>query len=128
MYACESQPVLADAARENAARNGLADRVTVIAKPSTRLEVGEDLPGLVDLVICEIFGSDLIGSKLLPTIEDPKSRLMRAGGRVLPSVVSLRGMLVGGQDFANVCRAGRRAGFDLSGIDHVAPVTVAMPV
>jgi len=44
VYACEKVPDLADLAREIIARNGLADRITVIARESTDLAIGDEMP------------------------------------------------------------------------------------
>ncbi len=52
---CEGNAAIAEAARRIVAANGLSDRISVVAKPSTELVVGVDLPEPADLLIAEIF-------------------------------------------------------------------------
>src|ERR1035438_7368739 len=51
---CEANPVLAQMARSIIDQNGLSDRITVIPKRSTDLQIGVDLPRRADLIVSEI--------------------------------------------------------------------------
>jgi protein arginine N-methyltransferase 1 len=84
VYAAEQGPI-ADLARELAAINGLADRVTVLHDHSTRVA----LPEPVDLILSETLGSFGLEEDLLENLEDVRQRLLRPGGRLLPDRLQL---------------------------------------
>jgi type II protein arginine methyltransferase len=90
VYACEHDARLAATAREIVARNGLADKVTVIAANSTLLNPETDLGGGVDMVVSEIFSADLLSEGLLPSLRDAEARLCRPGASFLPARASVR--------------------------------------
>jgi type II protein arginine methyltransferase len=125
VYTCEMEPLIAAAAQENIARNGFADRVTVIAKPSTDLVVGADLPRCADLLVSEIVDNGLLGEQVLPVIEDAKARLLRPDAHILPTQIALRGALVGGASWTEQCHMAEVCGLDLSAFNRLAPPTVA---
>ncbi len=124
VYTCEMEPLIAEAARENIASNGFADRVTVIAKKSTELVVGADLPGCADLLVSEIVDNGLLGEHVLPIIEDAKARLLRPDAHIVPAQIALRGALLGGASWTKQCRMEEVCGLDLSAFNRLAPPTV----
>jgi type II protein arginine methyltransferase len=80
---CEADPAIAAAARENVANNGFADRVTVVNKHSTALELA-DVGGPADILVSEIVSNDMLSEGTLPAHEDAVPRLLRPGGAVIP--------------------------------------------
>lgn len=80
---CEADPAIAAAARENVAVNGFADRVTVVNKHSTALELA-DVGGLADILVSEIVSNDMLSEGTLPAHEDAVPRLLKPGGAVIP--------------------------------------------
>jgi type II protein arginine methyltransferase len=124
VYACEMEPLIAQAAQENIIRNGYADRITVIPKKSTDLAVGEDFPAPADLLVSEIISNDLLGEDVLSIMEDAHKRLLRPSALVLPSRVALRGALVGGAPWSDHCRLGEISGFDLSAFNRLSPPVI----
>ncbi|RYY81045.1 MAG: tetratricopeptide repeat protein, partial [Comamonadaceae bacterium] len=121
---CEAVPLVAATARTIVAANGYADRVTVLARPSTAVQVGagKDLPAKADILVHEIFSSELLGENVLAAIEDAKARLLKPGGVILPSAASIMIALVGGDDgLAGNLHAGESFGFDLSAFNAVQP-------
>lgn len=110
---CEAVGLVARTARKIIERNGLKDRITVLAKPSQAVRIGEDLPAQADILVHEIFSSELLGEHVLPAIEDARRRLLRPGGIVLPAAASIMVALVGGDDLARTIHAGESFGFDL---------------
>lgn len=124
VYTCEIEPLIAAAAQENIIRNGFADRVTVIAKKSTDLVVGTDLPERADLLVSELVDNGLLGDAVLPLIEDAKARLLRPEAHIVPSQIALRGALVGGPHWTEGCRVDEICGLDLSAFNRLAPPTV----
>lgn len=113
---CESNPVIAAAAREIVARNGYADRIAVVAKRSTELEIGVDLPGACDLLVSEIFGDDLVEEGVVPALADARARLLEAGAAIVPPRAELRCALVMHERLERLERDGLDdvLGFDLS--------------
>jgi hypothetical protein len=121
VYTCEMETLIADAARENIAKNGFEDRITVIAKSSTELVVGEDLPEPVDLLVSEIVDNGLLRESLLPVLEDARTRLVKPAATVIPSCAAMRGVLVGGSKWMKWCQTGEVLGLDLSAFDRFRP-------
>jgi type II protein arginine methyltransferase len=80
---CEADPAIAAAARENVAINGFADRVTVVNKHSTKLDLA-DVGGLADILVSEIVSNDMLSEGTLPAHEDAIPRLLKPGGAVIP--------------------------------------------
>lgn len=126
IYACEADPMLAQTAAEIVEANGLADRITVLAKPSMQLERERDLGGGVDLVVSEVFSQDVIGEGVLQTLAHARANLCLPGARFLPEGAAVRVALA---DFA-VDRPvlGDVEGFDLSLFErHFKPGSSHLP-
>eukprot|EP00667_Euglena_gracilis_P004338 EG_transcript_4355 len=94
VYACEGFAALAELSRDIVRRAGEAGRVTVIAKRSTDVVVGVDLPGPCDLVVSEILDSALIGEGVLPSLRDAHRRLLAPGAPSVPARATVWGRLV----------------------------------
>ena len=80
---CEADPAIAAAARANVAANGFADRVTVVNKHSSLVELA-DVGGPADILVSEIVSNDLLSEGTLPAHEDAVPRLLKPGGAVIP--------------------------------------------
>lgn len=115
---CEANPVVAAAAREIARRNDLADRITVISKYSTDLEIGQDLEP-ADLLMSELFDDALFGDGIVDVITDARARLLRPGAPILPPRAELRCALVA-LDHPAEWPLGMVEGFDLSPFNLLA--------
>jgi len=90
VYAIESTHI-ADAARQLAAANGMADRITVVQGWSSAVE----LPERADvLLMSELMGRDLFGERALSATSDARRRFLHAGSRYIPSVVRLYALLL----------------------------------
>ncbi|MEO7178495.1 MAG: 50S ribosomal protein L11 methyltransferase [Allosphingosinicella sp.] len=120
VYTCELNPLIAAVATRIAARNGLAERITVIAKSSWDLRIGEHLPGPSDLLVSELFDDTLFGENILSTLEDAR-RLLKPGAPVVPRFSELRCALVEHPLPPAQRPIGSVAGFDLSAINVLAP-------
>ncbi|MBI5277459.1 MAG: tetratricopeptide repeat protein [Burkholderiales bacterium] len=118
---CEAVRLVAKTAEEIVERNGLKDRITVLNKPSYQVEVGGDLPERADVLVHEIFSSELLGEFVLPALEDAKARLLKPGGVMLPGVASLMIALVGGEALGKELHVGQAFGFDLSPFNAIHP-------
>ena len=90
VYACEANPMLAATAREIIAANGLAERITVIAAHSNKLDRERDLGGGAELVVSEIFSNNVVGEGVLPSLADARARLCIPGAVFLPRSAAIR--------------------------------------
>lgn len=112
VVACEREPMLAEVATAIVARNGLADRVRVINKESTMLQIGVDLPRRVDCVISEVLSADLLSENILRTMSATRN-LMTEEALTVPRRGAIHVALVQSEPrFPETIDA--IAGFDLS--------------
>jgi len=86
---CEADPAVAAAARENVAVNGFADRVTVVNKHSTTLDLA-DVGGPADILVSEIVSNDMVSEGTLTAHADAVPRLLKPGGTVIPARGQIR--------------------------------------
>lgn len=94
VYACERSFALAQAAKENISRNGVADRVTVIEKDLKAIQLGTDLPEPADILLSEIIDNRLLGESVLELTNLAKERLLSDNAAFFPNEVGLRGQLL----------------------------------
>lgn len=118
---CEAVDLVAETAQKIVKRNNLQDRVTVLAKTSQQVELGKDLPEKADILLHEIFSSELLGEHVLPAIEDAKARLLKPGGLVLPASASIMIALVGGEALGRNLHVSESFGFDLRDFNAIHP-------
>ncbi|WP_044561687.1 50S ribosomal protein L11 methyltransferase, partial [Azospirillum sp. B4] len=126
VYTCEADPTIAEVARAIITNNGYADRVTVIAKPSTAVTVGVDLPRPADLLISEILSSDLLSERVLPTVRDAKDRLLAPDARVIPQAGGVRALLADSRALERSFFVDQASGFDLGDFNRLAPRSVRL--
>ncbi len=113
--ACESLPVMAHMARRIVEGNGMADRITVVAKASQDLRLGRDLPQPADLLVTEIFDAGLLGEKVIPTIRHAREHLLAPGATIIPRAARIKARLVQSRELWLKDRVPDQvAGFDLS--------------
>ena len=56
---------LATLAKKCIAANGMQDRITVICKHSSDLQLGKDIPARVDVIVSELVDSGLLGEHII---------------------------------------------------------------
>lgn len=111
VISCESNPAIADIARDIVAQNGYADRVTILSKSSTEIDVEEDLGRHVDVIVSEIIADNLLSEDVLGTLDDARRRLLAPGGRMIPSGGDIMVALAHYPDNSDISDV---SGFDLS--------------
>jgi SAM-dependent methyltransferase len=117
---CEADPAIAAVAREIIGRNGFADRIRVVGKHSTSLEVAGDLGGPVDVLVSEIVSNDLLSEGALPVMEHVREAgLLRPGGRMVPLRGRVRVALASDDEWQTE-RMNEAAGFDLTPFNRLA--------
>ena len=124
VHTCERNPATAATARIVAERNGFGDRIHVIAKLSTDVIVGEDIPERADLLLSEVFGQRLFNEGVIDSIADARSRLVKPGAPVVPPRAEIRCALVDTITKADRADIGMVEGFDLSAANLLAPPSV----
>jgi type III protein arginine methyltransferase len=122
VVACERNSAVAAAAAEVIARNGLADRVRIVAKDSCELKIGIDLERPADVLIAELAANNMVGQGILPVMEHALRYLVQADARVIPCRGAVRVALAQDQQWDNQAND-LVEGFDLSAFNRVAPPT-----
>lgn len=118
---CEMVPVVAEAAAEVIGRSAHADRIKLVAKRSTDLRLGEDVPEQADVLVSEILANDFVGEGVLPSLIDARKRMLKPGARVIPASGELRAVLVGGKDIEYLLELGDVCGFDMRSFASLRP-------
>ncbi|HSH91507.1 MAG TPA: tetratricopeptide repeat protein, partial [Ramlibacter sp.] len=118
---CEGVKLVADTAKAIVADNQLQDRVTVLAKPSYAVHVGADLPEKADVLVHEIFSSELLGENVLEALEDAKARLVKPGAEILPGTASIMIALVSGEELGKELHVDEAFGFNLRAFNAIHP-------
>ncbi len=117
---CESVPLIAETAQQIIADNQFEKTINVIAKKSTDITVGTDLNEKADILVSEIFSSELLGEHVLPSLEDAKKRLLKPHGKVIPAAGSIMIALFTGDDIKRNLQVEDAFGFNLQGFNKIA--------
>jgi predicted RNA methylase len=110
---CETVTALAETARRVVAANGYGDRITVVAKHSTALQIGADMAEKADLLISEILSNEFLYEGVVPSLTDALRRLLKPGGQIIPAAGSIKVALLGGEAAAPYLRVDDVCGFDM---------------
>ena len=97
---CETNSIIANAAIKVIADNNLSEKINVIPKKSNDIKVEEDMNKQADVLVSEIFSSELLGEDVLPSLEDAKQRLISKNAKIIPEYGSIMISLFGGDDIA----------------------------
>lgn len=122
VYTCERRPDVAAAAQEIIARNGFADRITVISKDAHAMQLGVDMPERADLFVAEIVDNTLLGEAVLPLTELARAKFLRPEAILLPRRVSAMGYLMGGAGHRQQYRMDSVMGFDMTPFNRFTPI------
>lgn len=120
VYACEGNPLLAKLAEDIIDSNGLGDKITIIAKHSTDLKIGRDMPRKADILVTEIFDNALIGEGALPTIDHAWRELLAPDAHVIPEGATLYAALTSSPHYTRYHKVDEICGFDVSAINMLA--------
>jgi tetratricopeptide (TPR) repeat protein len=125
---CEVVPWIAAKARQVVAANGLADRIKLIAKRSTELQIGPDLPERAEVLVTEVFSTSGINEHVIPTLTHAHAQLLQPGATVVPNAASARAYLAGGAALEGYFHVDRAAGFTLTAFNDFAPTDLGLDV
>lgn len=124
IISCEMVPAIAEKARQIIAKNGYGGQVDVLEKCSTSLRIPQDMPEAADLLISEIFSSELLGEDVLTSFEHAWAHLLKPDARIVPAQAWIVGRLAGATALADYLRVGTMAGFDLQAFNEFSPAAV----
>jgi tetratricopeptide (TPR) repeat protein len=110
---CEAVPLIAETARQIIKDNQFENTIEVIAKKSVDVEMGKDMPEQADILVSEIFSSELLGEYVLPSLEDAKRRLLKPQGKIIPAVGNIMIGLFTGDDIRRNLMVEDSFGFNL---------------
>lgn len=125
VISCEANPAIASVAREIVERNGFTEQVSILAMHSSDIDADTDLGGQVDLVVSEIIGKDVVDEYVLPSMRDVARRLLKPGGRMIPSSGDVRVALawwdgLSGRNLNTIC------GFDMTPFNQLLPSRLSL--
>ena len=118
VVACEMQKDLAEAAKDIVKANGYDQQISIRNKKSTDLQVGEELPDKVDVVVSEILDCGGLGEGVLPSLRHAQKHLAKPGAIMIPAGISLYGMLIEIPSRHVINPMKEISGFDLSAFDR----------
>jgi len=117
---CETVPLIAETAQQIIKDNKFEKTIKVIAKKSTDIEmINDDMPEQADILVSEIFSSELLGEYVLPSLEDAKRRLLKPQGKVIPAAGSIMIGLFTGDDIRRNLIVDDSFGFNLQRFNSV---------
>ena len=120
---CETVPLIAETAQQIIKDNHFEKTINVIAKKSTEIEVGseknKDMPKQADILVSEIFSSEMIGEHVLPSLEDAKQRLLKPNGKVIPAAGSIMIGLFTGDNIRRNLLVDDAFGFNLQRFNNI---------
>ncbi|XP_075393667.1 protein arginine N-methyltransferase 7 isoform X2 [Tenrec ecaudatus] len=95
-YAIEVFKPMADAAVKIVARNGFRDKIQIINKHSTEVTVGPegDMPCRANILVTELFDTELIGEGALPSYEHAHRHLVQENCEAVPHRATVYAQLV----------------------------------
>ncbi len=120
---CETVPLIAETAQQIIKDNKFEKTIKVIAKKSTDIEISaekdNDMPEQADILVSEIFSSELLGEYVLPSLEDAKRRLLKPQSKVIPAAGSIMIGLFTGDDIRQNLIVDDSFGFNLQRFNSV---------
>lgn len=82
--ACEAFQPMIEVARKCMAANGMSDRIRLIEKRSTDILVGVDMPERANVLVTEVFDTELIGEGAISTFSHALNHLLTSDCYVIP--------------------------------------------
>ncbi|XP_065333722.1 protein arginine N-methyltransferase 7 [Cloeon dipterum] len=104
VVACEAFSPMAECATKIIKLNKMGHKIKVVNKHSTKMEIGVDLEQRANILVTEVFDTDLIGEGAIETFRHANSHLLEPGSFVIPSTATIYIQLVSGQIFQHWMR------------------------
>ena len=119
VVSCEVLPLMADIAREVVAKNGLSERITILTRKSTQLQVGAELPAPADVFVSELLNIGMLSPNMLPVLQHARENLLKPGARIIPAAAVVHAALIEAPQLYRVNPVRQISGFDLSPLDKL---------
>jgi type III protein arginine methyltransferase len=124
VVSCEKDAILAAIAEATVSRNGLGERIRIVAKAGADLRVPHDMPRPAELLLLDLFANRLFDFDPFGAIRSV-SHLLGPNVVVVPSRVSLEAALVEFRQWDRVI-PGDVAGLDLAPLQALSPMLSRM--
>ncbi|KAG2469970.1 ANM7 methyltransferase, partial [Polypterus senegalus] len=118
-YAVEVFKPMAEAAEKIVQKNGFADKIKIINKHSTNVTVGPegDMQSKANILITELFDTELIGEGALPSYEHAHKYLVEMGCEAVPHRATIFAQLVQSE---RLCSWNRISPINVGGVQIVS--------
>ncbi|MFY2557167.1 50S ribosomal protein L11 methyltransferase [Corallococcus terminator] len=114
VVSCEVVEPVAHIARRIVEANGLSDRISVVAKQSSLLALGRELPARADLLVTETVDCGLLGEGILPIIRHARQELLKESARIIPAKARVFFSLLESSVIHRINYTKEAGGFDVS--------------
>ncbi len=119
VISCEVMPIMADLAREIVAVNGLSEKITIIDRKSTRLQLGVDLPERADVFVSELINVGMLAPNMLPVLLHARENLVKPDGRIIPAAAKIHAQVLECPELARINPVREIEGFNLAPLDRL---------
>ncbi len=119
--ACEAVTPMAEVAEEIVAANGFADRIAIVRKKSTAMEIGRDMAQRANVLVAEVVDAGLLSEGVIDSIAHARANLLTRGARIIPARATVFAMAIESKQIDAERRVGRAAGFDVGAMNSLAP-------
>lgn len=113
VWSCEKTAPIRNVAREIIKKNGFSQKITLIDKWSTNVQIPKDIPDKVDVIIAEIFGAGLLEEQAVHFFNDARVRLLKPGGAMIPYCAVMSAVLIESPSIFERAIVGQVSGLDL---------------
>ena len=118
--ACETVAPIAEMAGRIIKENGLSERVTVVAKHSYNLKIGDDLPERADVMVTELLNAGFLGEGILQVIQHARTNLLKPDATIIPQGGTVYAALIESERLVEEDRVSEAAGFDVRPFNEFA--------
>ncbi|GAB0094235.1 Protein arginine N-methyltransferase [Sergentomyia squamirostris] len=94
VVACEAFKPMADCAEKIIARNGMSDRIKLIKLRSTEMKIGQEMDARANILVTEVFDTELIGEGAIDVFRHAHENLLEAGATVIPHFARIYAQIV----------------------------------
>jgi protein arginine N-methyltransferase 7 len=123
---CESNPIIAEKANTIITNNGYRKVINLLSKKSSDVILDVDLSEKSNILVSEIFSSELLGEGVLPAIEDVKRRLLTLDAKIIPATASIMVSMFGGQEIQDILYVKNYYGLKIEEFNSIVPKKVTL--
>ncbi|XP_055685899.1 protein arginine N-methyltransferase 7 [Lutzomyia longipalpis] len=94
VVACEAFKPMADCAERIIARNGMSEKIKLIKLRSTEIKIGRDMEARANILVTEVFDTELIGEGAIDIFRHAHRNLLEPGATVIPHFARIYAQVV----------------------------------